>query len=150
MLIKNGIVLHYDRIEAGCDLRVEKNRIVEIGSELTPGPGESTIDATDSYVLAGLIDLHNHGLRHVMAQSDGLLEYSRLLLEEGVTACLPTLGGTPQANITAMQDGLRETDRLKLTPNIIGFRPEITYVAKTGAGSAASLTKITPDPPVAI
>jgi N-acetylglucosamine-6-phosphate deacetylase len=44
-----------------------------------------------------------------------------------------------------MQNGLQESNHFELTPNIIGFRPEITYIAKTGAGSAASLTQITPE-----
>jgi N-acetylglucosamine-6-phosphate deacetylase len=145
MLIRNGSVLHYDRIELQCDLRVEDGTITALEPGLAPRPGEPTIDASGHTVLAGLIDLHNHGLRHVMAQTDGLLEYSRLLLQEGVTACVPTLGGTPQRNISAMQNGLQETDHFELTPNIIGFRPEITYIAKTGAGSAASLTQITPE-----
>ena len=145
MLIRNGSVLHYDRIELQCDLRVEDGMITALEPGLTPGPGEPAIDASGHYVLAGLIDLHNHGLRHVMAQTDGLLEYSRLLLQEGVTTCVPTLGGTPQQNIGAMQKGLQETDHFKLTPNIIGFRPEISYIAKTGAGAAASLTQITPE-----
>jgi N-acetylglucosamine-6-phosphate deacetylase len=145
MLIQNGLVLHYDRLEASSDLCVEKDKIIALGSGLTPDADEITIDASGCYVLPGLIDLHNHGLHHVMVQSDGLLEYSNLLLEQGVTSCVPTLGGTPQENVKVMQDGLRETDYFKLTPNLIGFRPEITYVAKTGAGSAASLTKITPE-----
>jgi len=142
MLIKNGLVLHYDRIELGCDLRSEKGTIVSIGRGLMAGSDEPTLDASGCYVGSGLIDLHNHGLRHVMAQLDGLLEYSRLLLVEGVTACVPTLVGTPQQNARVMQNGLRDTDHLELTPNLVGFRPEITYVAKTGAGSAASLTPI--------
>jgi N-acetylglucosamine-6-phosphate deacetylase len=150
MLIRNGSVLHYDRIEVGCDLRIEKGQIISVDAGLMPGPDEPSVDASGCYVLAGLIDLHNHGLRHVMAQTDGLLEYSRLLLAEGVTACVPTFGGAPQENIKAMQDGLRDTDYFKLTPNIIGFRPEITYVAKTGAGSAASLTKISPETTAAV
>jgi N-acetylglucosamine-6-phosphate deacetylase len=150
MLIQNGTVLHRDQIIADCDLRVEKGKIIAIESGLTAGPGEPITDASDCYVLPGLIDLHNHGLRHVAAQSDGLLEYSQLLLEEGVTACVPTFAGTPQQNIRTMQDGLRETDHFKSTPNIIGFRPEITYVAKTGAGSAASLTPVTADTTAAI
>jgi N-acetylglucosamine-6-phosphate deacetylase len=145
MLIKNGSVLHHDRIERSCDLRVEDGTITALGPDLDPEPGETTIDASSHTVLAGLIDLHNHGLRHVMAQTDGLLEYSSLLLEEGVTTCVPTLGGTPEQNINAMQRGLQESNHFKLTPNIIGFRPEISYIAKTGAGSADSLTKITPE-----
>ena len=67
MLIKNGLVLHYDRIEAGCDLRVEKGQIVAVGQGLMAGLDEPTLDASGCYIVSGLIDLHNHGLRHVMA-----------------------------------------------------------------------------------
>ena len=77
-----------------------------------------------------------------MAQYDSLVEYARLLAAEGVTACLPTLLGSPQENMEAMRRGLAETDNFRLAPNLIGFRPEITYLAKTGAGAAGSLTKI--------
>lgn len=142
MLIKNGRILHHDRIQADCDLSIEDGKIVTIAQGLKPGPGEAVVDAAGNYVLAGLIDLHNHGVLHVAAQSDSLLEYSRLLLGVGVTTAIPALVGTPGDNIETMQRGLRETDRFRLTPNLIGFRPEISYVAKTGAGAAASLTRI--------
>jgi len=143
MLIKNGTVLQEARLEAGADLRTEGSRIIKISAGLHPEAGEETIDATGCYVLPGLIDLHNHGLRHVMAQYDSLMEYSRLLAAEGVTACLPTLLGSPAENMEAMRRGLAETDGFRLTPNLIGFRPEITYLAKTGAGAAGSLARIT-------
>ncbi|MCX6030856.1 MAG: amidohydrolase family protein [Chloroflexi bacterium] len=143
MLIKNGVVLHYDRLEAGRDVRVAGERIAFVGSGLTPEAGERVLDATGCYVLPGLIDLHNHGLRHLMAQYDGLVEYSQLLAAEGVTACVPTLLGSPRENVEVMQRGLAESDGFRRTPNLVGFRPEITYLAKTGAGSADSLTRIT-------
>jgi N-acetylglucosamine-6-phosphate deacetylase len=142
MLIRNGNVLHGDRWETACDLRTGDAEIAAIAAGLRPKPGEQVIDATDCYVLPGLIDLHNHGVRHVMAQYDSLVEYARLLAAEGVTACLPTLLGSPQENIEAMRRGLAETDGFRLTPNLIGFRPEITYLAKTGAGAAGSLAAI--------
>ena len=94
-------------------------------------------------MLPGLVDLHNHGIRHVMAQYDSLVEYAQLMAAEGATTCVPTLLGTPRENTEIMRRSLRETDGLRLTPNLIGFRPEITYLAKTGAGSVDSLTKIT-------
>ncbi|MGC8782751.1 MAG: N-acetylglucosamine-6-phosphate deacetylase [Anaerolineae bacterium] len=143
MLIRNGIVLHRDRLRPGYDLRVERGQITAIGQALTPEPGEPVIEADGCYVLPGLIDLHNHGIRHIMAQYDSLVEYGRLMAAAGATTCLPTLLGPPQENIAAMRRGLAETDRFRRTPNVRGFRPEITYLAKTGAGAAAALTKIT-------
>jgi N-acetylglucosamine-6-phosphate deacetylase len=142
MLIQNGIVLHYDRFEVGCDLRTEGSQIAAIGLGLKPEPDERVIKADGCYVLPGLVDLHNHGVRHVMAQYDSLVEYGRLLAAEGVTACAPTLLGSPHENVEVMRRGLKETDNFRLTPNLVGFRPEITYLAKTGAGSADSLTRI--------
>ena len=143
MLIKNGLVLHFGRLEAACDVRLVGDKIAALGTGLLPDPGEAILDASGCYVLPGLVDLHNHGVRHVMAQYDSLLEYSQLLAAEGVTACVPTLLGSPGENVEAMRRGLAETDGLRRTPNLLGFRPEITYLAKTGAGSASSLTRIT-------
>ena len=145
MLIRNGTVLHYNRLEPGRNVRIDDGRIACIGEALRPDAGEEVLDATGRYVLPGLIDLHTHGLRHVTAQEDSLLEYAQLQAEVGVTACVPTLLGNPAENIAAMQRGLRETDYFRRTPNLIGFRPEINYLAKTGAGSASSLTAITPE-----
>ena len=142
MIIRNGAILHGDRLEEATSLRTEAGRITAIAKDLSPEPGEQVLDATGCCVLPGLIDLHNHGVRHVMAQYDSLVEYARLLAAEGVTACLPTLLGSPQENVAAMRRGLAETEDFRLAPNLIGFRPEITYLAKTGAGAAGSLTKI--------
>jgi N-acetylglucosamine-6-phosphate deacetylase len=100
------------------------------------------MEATGCYVLPGLIDLYNLGVRHIMAQYDSLVEYSRLLAAKGVIACFPTLLGSPSENMETIRRGLAATDDFRLTPNLIGFRPEITYLAKTGAGAAGSLVKI--------
>ena len=105
MFIRNGTILHDDRLEAAANLRAEDGRIMAIAKDLHPEPGEQVLDATGCYVLPGLIDLHNHGVRHVMAQYDSLVEYARLLAAEGVTACLPTLLGSPQENMEAMAPG---------------------------------------------
>ncbi len=140
LLIRNGTAL-IDGV-----MREKTDVMVHAGSIASTSLVEfEVIDATGCYVLPGLIDLHNHGLRHIAVQSDSLCEYSRLLLEQGVTACVATLVGDVQADIETMRRGLRETDSFRLTPNIVGFRPEILYVAKTGAGAASSLTPITAD-----
>lgn len=145
MLVKNGTVLHHDHFVPGHDLRIADGQITAIAPALAPEPGEQVIEADGCYVLPGLIDLHNHGIRHVMAQYDSLVEYSRLMAAAGATGCVPTLLGSPQENSVVMRRGLEETDRFRRTPNVLGFRPEITYLAKTGAGAAAALTRITPE-----
>jgi N-acetylglucosamine-6-phosphate deacetylase len=142
MIIRNATVLHVDALQQGADIRIDRGRIVEIGQGFRAAGGEKTCDAEGLYALPGLIDLHTHGLKSISVQDGSLVEYSRLEAEQGVTCCVPTLYGSPEANTRRIAEGMRETEDLRLTPNILGFRPEIMYVAKTGAGSAGSLSRI--------
>ncbi len=142
MLIRNGQVLHYDRLEPGGDVRIEGGRIAAIGKRFEPYDDEEVLDAEGSYVLPGLIDLHTHGLREVHLQEGGWLDYARYQLEYGVTACLPTLFGPPDTIARAMETALRETDGFRTTPNLLGFRLEMPYLAKPGAGQASALVGI--------
>jgi N-acetylglucosamine-6-phosphate deacetylase len=143
MLLKNGLVLHYDRLEDVTDVHVADGRIVGLGHDLVPAAGERVVDATGCYVLPGLIDLHTHGLCDVLPQVGGWVRYSELQAQMGVTACVPTLFAAPDAIIRSMKAGLVETDHFTRTPNLLGFRLEFPYVAKPGAGLAAALAPIT-------
>jgi len=150
MVIRGATVLHVDRLEAEMDLRIADGRILEVDPRLETAAGEERFEAEGLLALPGLIDIHTHGLRSESVQDGSLREYGRMQLEQGVTACVPTLYGPPQTNRRRMREAMRETDDLKLTPNILGFRPEIMYVAKTGAGSAASLSAIQQDTTLAL
>ena len=145
MIIRNADVLHVNRVERMVDVRTESGKITEVGPSLKAMHNEHTIDAAESYLLPGLIDLHTHGLRDCNAQEDALVDFSRYQFSEGVTGCLPTLQGTPEENAQTMRRGLQTTKHFSEAPNIWGFRPEIMYVAKTGAGSQKSLVPITDD-----
>lgn len=138
MLIRNGALLHGDRLETNCDLRIENGRIQEIDISMEAGKDSELIDAAGSLVFPGLIDLHTHGLGNVSVQDDSLREYSRLQFQQGVTGCIATIYGSPEENIACMKRSLEETRNFKDTANILGFRPEIMYVRITGAGSPAS------------
>jgi N-acetylglucosamine-6-phosphate deacetylase len=142
MIIRKANVLHFDALQAGTDVRVDQGRILEIGPQLQAGAGEGVVDAEGLFALPGLIDIHTHGLKSESVQDGSLLEYSRMQLEQGVTCCVPTLYGSPETNRRRLSEAMRETNDLKRTPNILGFRPEIMYVTKTGAGSTGSLSGI--------
>ena len=89
-----------------------------------------------------MIDLHTHDLKNLSVLEGSLLEYLKLQLEEGVTACVPTHYGSLETNRHRILEVMAETNDLRDTPNILGFRPEIMYVAKSGAGSSSSLSGI--------
>jgi N-acetylglucosamine-6-phosphate deacetylase len=144
ILITNGDVLHAGRIEQAADLRIEGRRIVEIGKGLAPDPDAQVIDATGLYVLPGLIDIHNHGLRDVWVDRDDIHKYARYQAENGVTACVAALASAPEHDLRRMPQILAETKDFTLTPNLIGFRPEILYLAKPGGADASMLRR--PDP----
>jgi N-acetylglucosamine-6-phosphate deacetylase len=138
MLIQNGLVLHNDWLEPESDTRIEGDRVTAIEPGLVPRTGEEVIDAEGHYVLPGLIDLHTHGLREVHLQEGGWIDYARYQTEYGVTSCLPTLFGAPDAITRAMETALHETDAFRRTPNLLGFRLEMPYLTKSGAGQESA------------
>ncbi len=61
MLVKGGrIVDPSQRLDATLDLRIQNNRIAEIGEHLEPQSGEPVIDASGAFVAPGFIDMHVH------------------------------------------------------------------------------------------
>jgi dihydroorotase len=61
MLIRSGTVIDPGQgLHGRHDVRLDVERIVELGDGLTPRPGEEVVDARDRLVLPGLIDLHVH------------------------------------------------------------------------------------------
>jgi N-acetylglucosamine-6-phosphate deacetylase len=156
ILITNGSVLNGDDLVEGNILTGDDGKIHSISAAVpaltapvapsvrSARPADTVIDALGCFVLPGLVEMHTHGLRDVMVDKDDIVRFARLQLENGVTACLPTLAGSPRANIRRMEEILRQTRDFSLTPNLVGFRPEIMYVADASGGPAASLAK--PEP----
>ena len=138
LLITNGDVLIGDSLSTESDVLIEKGHVSIVPAGRKPSAGK-IIDAAGGYVLPGLIDIHSHGMRDVMVDKDDIFRYADYQLDNGVTACLPTLAGSPQANSARMKAILTETRELGLTPNLVGFRPEIMYVADASGGPSSSL-----------
>jgi len=102
-VISNGKVLVGDEIKAGLDLVIEGSSIAAVSSEARRGPADQVIDAGGGYVLPGLVDMHSHGIRDVMVDKDDVFRYAEHHLSCGVTTCLPTLAGSPEANMRRMR-----------------------------------------------
>jgi len=143
MIIKNGNILNVDRFIPGGDLCITGKKISAIDQELKAETGKKILEADGCYVLPGLIDIHTHGLLDLLVDECSFLDFSRLQLEHGVTGCLATLGGGCKKNLDTIKRAFQETEYLKKTPNILGFRPEILYLADASAGNPDSITEIT-------
>lgn len=59
-VIRHGILVLPDELKKA-DLVVDNGKIMAIGADLAPMPGDQLIDARGKYVLPGFIDIHNHG-----------------------------------------------------------------------------------------
>lgn len=59
LLIKNGEVVFSNKVYK-CDIGVKSGKICEISEEICESKGKQIIDATNKYVLPGMIDTHFH------------------------------------------------------------------------------------------
>ena len=58
LLIRGGTLVDAGGVRRG-DLRIDGERIVQLGEHLDPS-GSTEIDATGAYVIPGAIDVHTH------------------------------------------------------------------------------------------
>jgi N-acetylglucosamine-6-phosphate deacetylase len=144
VLVRGGDVLAAGRLQPGADLLAEDGSIRRIERGLTEPRGVRVIDARGCWVLPGLVDIHTHGIGDVAVDTGSAREFSRLHAQNGVTACLATLAGSAGADVRRMREILSETEVFALTPNIVGFRPEILYLVDASAGPSSSLAR--PEP----
>jgi len=142
LLITNAdILLPSDAWQTG-DVQITAGRIAAVGAGAS---AEREIDAAGGYLLPGLIDLHTHGIGMVSVDTGSLQEYAQLEASRGATTFFPTLFGPPAESAAVLERHRRETDELRLLPQIGGFRLESPYLARTGAGVSDDLAPITPE-----
>ena len=139
LVIKNGITLLPDGDLVRCDVLIQEGRIEQIGHRLEAA---RQVDAANGHVLPGLIELHSHGIQTESAETGDLGEYARIEASFGATTFYPTLFCSPGESAEHMRRHLRETEDLRLVPQVGGFRLEAPYLAVASGGSAAALAHI--------
>ena len=90
MIIKNGLVFNEKGFFENKDIFINNNIIVESIDKLED---KTIIDATDKYVIPGLIDTHIHGsVGYDFCKKDknNLVEIAKFLKSKGITSFCPT------------------------------------------------------------
>lgn len=146
-VIRNGEVLLPSGRFAPVDIVLQAGKIQEIGAGLR---GNRELDASGGLVLPGLIELHTHGIGDISAETGDLAEYARLEARFGATTFYPTLFCPPEDAAGHLQRRLRETENLRLAPQVGGFRLEAPYLAVASGGSARALAPIHPQTTAAL
>lgn len=90
MIIKNGLVFNEKGFFENKDIFINNNIIVE---SIDKVEDKTIIDATDKYVIPGLIDTHIHGsVGYDFCKKDknNLVEIAKFLKSKGITSFCPT------------------------------------------------------------
>src|SRR5918994_1472064 len=84
LLIRNGTVVDgTGAAERQADIRVADGEIRDVGSSLSPRPGERVIDASGRVVAPGFIDTHSHADRGLENMPDAATQ-----VRQGITTAI--------------------------------------------------------------
>ncbi len=139
MLLTNGKIVTPDCSGFICgNILIKDDTISEIGNIET---ADKIIDANGSYILPGLVDIHNHGSIGVhYAELDSFGPALDFIASKGVTSILPTLGtNSIEALVPAIQNILEEKKRMTKTgASIEGIHLEGPFISSEKRGAMES------------
>lgn len=142
ILLRGGnVLLPNGKIEKR-DIAVESGVIAAIGDKL--GAGKS-IDLDGAHVFPGLIDIHTHGIAFHRMGFCSLEEYAGTEAEHGATTLVAGFFDTVDNLERTLQMYAKEIESPRVSKQVIGFRLESPYVARTGAGFGEQLAPISED-----
>jgi N-acetylglucosamine-6-phosphate deacetylase len=142
LAVREGKILLPDGKTYEGDVCLQGGKISRLGHDLH---ADLEINAQGGWVLPGLIELHTHGIHTTSAESGSLAEFCSFEASHGTTTFYPTLFSSPEESAARMQHHLLETDNLRLTPQVGGFRLEAPYLAIASGGSSRALASIAPE-----
>lgn len=147
--IRNARLMTPEGVVEG-DLLAHEGRIAALGAIAAP-EGAQIIDARDSWLLPGFIDVHAHGGvgREAMdADPEGLREIARFYAAHGVTSFLPTTWTAPHEDIMAALENIALVQREGTGgAAILGAHVEGSYLnpARCGAQDSRQIRRAVRD-----
>lgn len=141
----NGRILQEHGVLCGQTLRFS-DKICEICA--APQAGDTVIDAGGRYISPGLIDIHIHGYRGDDASdgdAQGLLRMGEALLENGVTAFLPTTMTLPLPALRRAFEAIRQARKEADGAQILFCHAEGPFINPLKKGAQAESAILLPD-----
>lgn len=144
LLVTGGrVLLPSGKLEEKAVL-AEDGIIAAIGlSEEIAVPEAEVLDVAGALVFPGIIDIHQHGVLKASTEYGTLADFAAQEAACGATTFLPTFFGPPEQTARRMLEWRKETDELKLTPQVAGFRLESPYLIDPSAGLQKDVAPIT-------
>lgn len=149
MLIKNGLVFDLEQGFISKDLFVENGKFTDY---LPPNTASSVIDASNCYVIPGLIDLHFHGCcgeDFSDASRQGLQTMADYELKNGITYICPAGMTLPEEQLLRIcKNAAAHRENAICGAELVGINLEGPFLseAKKGAQNSAYLH----DPDIAL
>ena len=139
MLITNAVVFTGESFRKGLQIRVEEEKIREVGEFLHPHEGEEIADYGGDYLLPGFVDVHIHAFRKhdTMEGEAAVRAMSRELAGLGVAAfCPTTMSASPEDTRNALR-GIRAVME-RPEPHgalVLGAHMEAPFLQEARAGA---------------
>ena len=139
MLITNAVVFTGESFRKGLQIRVEEEKIREVGEFLHPHEGEEIADYGGDYLLPGFVDVHIHAFRKhdTMEGEAAVRAMSRELADLGVAAfCPTTMSASPEDTRNALR-GIRAVME-RPEPHgalVLGAHMEAPFLQEARAGA---------------
>ncbi|MBE6650077.1 MAG: N-acetylglucosamine-6-phosphate deacetylase [Ruminococcaceae bacterium] len=143
MILKNAKTLDKDFNPCVSDIRIEGERITEIGNNLTGG---DAIDMTGKYVLPGFIDTHIHGAFGVRV-SDGDADLEKITSFEatrGVTSLALTTAASEFDGLLGQLTRIRDASGRAKGAKIAAIHAEGPFISHKYKGAMTEKYILTP------
>jgi N-acetylglucosamine-6-phosphate deacetylase len=115
IVLAGGDIVLPDRILTSTSLIIDGNRIAAIDATRGAPAGASTIDARDSYIVPGFVDVHVHGVEghDTLDGADTIAAIAARLPRYGVTAFCPTTVACAPSDLDGV---LEQVGRARMRP----------------------------------
>lgn len=144
MIIQNGLVFEDSGVFTKRDLIVDASHKIA----KTAGPEEEIIDASDLYVLPGLVDVHIHGaVGHDFCDGSpkGLTEIAAYLKSKGITSFCPTSMTLPTKDLEHIFQSIQKVPSGNEYASIAGIHMEGPFISSAKKGAQKASHIIHPD-----